>query len=87
MPTGESPTGLNVTLDTEHAEKLSQMAERSRVREATLAGFLLARAIDQADIDSRTMSEVLTGIRGALDRAQLGREQGRRGEAKPLEDA
>ena len=49
MPTGESPTGLNVTLDTEHAEKLSQMAERST-------------------------------------RAQLGREQGRRGEAKPLED-
>lgn len=77
---------MNVTLDPEHAEKLGRMAEQAYTQEGTLARSLLSRAIDEADIDARTMVELLNGIPGALERAKLGREQGRRGETIPLED-
>jgi hypothetical protein len=77
---------LNVTLDPEHAAKLSRMAEQAYTQEGTLARSLLARAIDEADLDGGTMVELLNGIPGALERAQLGREQGRRGETIPLEE-
>ena len=79
-------TRLNVTLDPEHAEKLRRMAEQAYTQEGTLARSLLSRAIDEADIDAGTMVELLNGIPGALERAKLGREQGRRGETIPLED-
>ena len=79
-------TRLNVTLDPEHAEKLRQMAERAYTQQGTLARSLLSRAIDEADLDAETMVELLNGIPGALERAKLGREQGRRGETTPLED-
>jgi hypothetical protein len=85
MP-GRAPTRLNVTLDPEHAEKLSRMAEQAYTQEGTLARSLLSRAIDEADIDADTMVELLNGIPGALERAKLGREQGRRGESIPLEE-
>jgi hypothetical protein len=42
---------LNVTLDEEHAMKLSRLAERTQMQEGTLARSLLSRAIDQADVD------------------------------------
>lgn len=77
---------LNVTLDPEHAEKLGRMAERAYAQEGTLARSLLSRAIDEADIDGRTMVDLLDGIPGALERARLGGEQGRRGETVPLEE-
>jgi len=77
---------LNVTLDPEHAVKLSRLAEQAYVQEGTLARSLLSRAIDEADLDGGTMVELLNGIPGALERAQLGREQGRRGETIPLDD-
>ncbi len=80
------PPRLNVTLDPEHAAKLSRMAEQSYVQEGTLARSLLARAIDEADIDAAGMVELLNGIPGALERAHLGRAQARRGETIPLED-
>jgi hypothetical protein len=86
MTRAPGSTRLNVTLDPEHAAKLSRMAEQAYTQEGTLARSLLARAIDEADIDSSTMVELLNGIPGALERAQLGREQGRRGETIPLED-
>jgi hypothetical protein len=82
----QSSVRLNVTLDPEHAEKLSRMAEQAYTHEGTLARSLLSRAIDEADIDAAGMVELLNGIPGALERAQLGREQGRRGESIPLED-
>ena len=81
-----STTRLNVTLDPEHAEKLRRMAEQAYTQEGTLARSLLSRAIDEADVHSGTMVELLNGIPGALERAKLGREQGRRGETIPLED-
>lgn len=86
MARGQGGNRLNVTLDAEHAEKLSRMAEQAYTHEGTLARSLLSRAIDEADLDARTMVELLNGIPGALERATLGREQGRRGETIPLED-
>lgn len=86
MPRARGSTRLNVTLDDEHAEKLMRMAEQAYTQEGTLARSLLARAIDEADVDGGTMVELLNGIPGALERARVGREQGRRGDTIPLED-
>ncbi len=77
---------LNVTLTPEHATKLSRLAEQAYTQEGTLARSLLSRAIDEADIDSRSMVELLNGIPGALERARLGREQARTGDTIPLAD-
>jgi hypothetical protein len=82
----EETTRINVTLDPEHSEKLSRMAELAYTQEGTLARSLLSRAIDEADIDGATMVELLNGIPGALERAELGRAQARHGETSPLED-
>jgi hypothetical protein len=76
---------INVTLDPEYAAKLARMAEQAYTQEGTLARSLLSRAIDEADIDGPGMVELLNGIPGALERAELGREQGRRGETIPLD--
>jgi hypothetical protein len=77
---------INVTLDPEHAAKLSRMAQQAYTQEGTLARSLLSRAIDEADLDGSGMAELLNGIPGALERARLGREQGRRGETLPLDE-
>ena len=57
-------TRLNVTLAPEHAAKLSRLAEQAYTQEGTLARSLLSRAIDEADVDSRGMVELLNGIPG-----------------------
>jgi hypothetical protein len=77
---------LNVTLDAEHAAKLRRLAEQAYTQEGTLARSLLSRAIDEVDVDARTMVELLNGIPGALERAELGREQGRSGQTIPLDE-
>lgn len=79
-------TRLNVTLTPEHAAKLSRLAEHAYTLEGTLARSLLSRAIDEADIDSRGMVELLNGIPGARERAELGREQARSGNTIALDD-
>ncbi len=61
---------LNITLDAEYAEKLAS---------------LLSTALDDADPDARSVTEVLDAIPGAWERAQLGREQGQRGDTQPLD--
>ncbi len=86
MPRARGSRRLNVTLDAEHAEKLLRMAEQAYTQEGTLARSLLARAIDEADLDGATMAELLNGVPGALERAQLGREQGRSRDTIPLEE-
>lgn len=73
-----------MTLDPEHAEKLRRLADQAYMPEGTLARSLLSRAIDEAEIDAASVVDLLNGIPGALERAQLGREQGRRGETVPL---
>ena len=77
---------INVLLDDEHALRLKRMAEQSHAAEGTLARSLLSRAIDDAEVDGRTMVEVLNGIPGAAERIQLAREQIARGEGIPLDE-
>ena len=82
----DSATRLNVTLDVEHAARLSRMAEQSYTAEGTLARSLLSRAIDDAEIDGRTMVEILNGIPGSATRAQRGRDELARGEGIPIDE-
>lgn len=77
---------LNITLDEEHASKLSRLAARVHVNEGTLARSLLSTAIDDADPDPDTVVAVLDGIDGARERAKLGREEARAGETVALDD-
>jgi hypothetical protein len=62
------------------------MAEQSHAAEGTLARSLLSRAIDDAEIDGRTMVEILNGIPGAKQRISAAREQIARGEGIPLDE-
>lgn len=77
---------LNVTLDEEYAAKLARLAERTHIQEGTLARSLLSRAIDEADVDADNVVQVLDGISGAFERAQLGREQARKKRTIPLDE-
>src|SRR6266511_3194400 len=70
-----APTRLNVTLDAERAAKLAMLAERTHTQEGTLARSLLSQAIDEVDVDARHIVELLDGIPGAFERAQLGLDQ------------
>jgi hypothetical protein len=77
---------LNVTLDSEHAERLARLAERMHVQEGTLARSLLSTAIEEADPDARTITALLDGIPGALEEARLGLQQAREGKTIPLNE-
>jgi len=77
---------LNVTLDDEHAEKLSRLASRMHVQPGTVARSLLSQALDEADPDARGVVELLDGIPGAYERAQLGLEQARSGQTVRLDE-
>jgi hypothetical protein len=77
---------LNITLDDEQAEKLARLAERMYVQPGTVARSLLSRALDDADPDARNIVELLEGIPGAYERAQLGLEQARAGKTVSLDD-
>ena len=77
---------LNITLDDEHAEKLARMAERMHVQPGTVARSLLSSALDEADPDARNVAELLDGIPGAYERAQLGLEQARAGQTVLLDE-
>jgi hypothetical protein len=79
-------TRLNVTLDGIRAAKLAQLAERTHTQEGTLARSLLSHAIDEVDADARHVVELLDGIPGAHERAQLGLEQARSNKTIPLND-
>lgn len=80
------PVRLNVTLDAERAAKLARLAERTHVQEGTLARSLLSTAIDETDVDARHVVELLDGIDGAYERAQMGLEQARAGRTRSLDD-
>ena len=75
-----------MVLDEEHAQRLKRIAEQSHAAEGTLARSPLSRAIDDAEIDGRTMVEVLDGIPAAAERIELAREQVARGKGIPLDD-
>jgi hypothetical protein len=77
---------LNITLDDEYATKLGRLAERAHVQEVMLARSLLSHAIDEADVDPDNVVQILEGISGSFDRAQLGVVQARSGDATRLDD-
>ena len=77
---------LNITLDDEQAEKLLRLAERVHVQPGTVARSLLSSALDEADPDARNVAELLDGIPGAYERAQLGIQQAKTGETVPLDE-
>ena len=77
---------LNITLDDVHAEKLARLAERTHVQPGTVARSLLSSALDEVDADARNVVELLDGIAGAHDRAQLGRAQAEAGETVSLDE-
>jgi hypothetical protein len=77
---------LSITLDDERAEKLARLAERMHVRPGTVARSLLSSALDDADPDARSLVELLDGLPGAYERAQLGRAQAKAGDTVPLDD-
>jgi hypothetical protein len=77
---------LNITLDDQQAEKLNRLAERMHVQPGTIARSLLANALDEADPDARNVVELLDGIPGAYERAQLGLQQAKAGQTVSLDD-
>jgi hypothetical protein len=77
---------LNITLDDQQAEKLLRLAERMHVQPGTIARSLLSNALDEADPDARNVVELLDGIPGAYERAQLGLQQAKAGETVSLDD-
>jgi hypothetical protein len=77
---------LNITLDDEQAEKLARLAERMHVQPGTIARSLLSSALDEADPDARNVVELLDGVSGAYERAQLGLRQAQAGRTVPLDE-
>ena len=75
-----------MTLPEEHAAKLARLAERTHVQPGTLAGSLLAQAIDDADLDAGQIVELLDGIPGAWDRIDRGIADARAGRTIPLDE-
>lgn len=82
----EESIRLNVTLPAEQGKKLSRIAERTHVREGTLASSLLSRAIEDADPDTETILELLDRIPGALERIESGIADARAGRTVPFID-
>ena len=77
---------LNITLDGEHAVKLTRLAARVHVNEGTLARSLLSSAIDDLDPDPENVAALLDGIDGAWERAQLGATQAAAGDTISLDE-
>jgi hypothetical protein len=82
----QTTSRLNVTLDPEHAARLTRLAERTHVQEGTLARSLLSIAIEEADPDPHNIAALLDGIPGAYEHAQLGLSQAREGRTVPLDE-
>jgi hypothetical protein len=78
---------LNLTLDDAHAAKLNALAERTHVQAGTLARSMLLTVLDQvSEPQAASLVQVLDGIEGAFQRAELGSRQLSEGETVPLEE-
>ncbi|HET8606768.1 MAG TPA: hypothetical protein VFL66_07025 [Gaiellaceae bacterium] len=77
---------VNVTLDDEHAERLSRLAERLHVQEGTVARSLLSQALEEVDPDARQIGDLLDRIPGARDRIAAGLADLRAGRTVPLDE-
>ena len=77
---------INVSLDDEHAARLSQLAERLHVQEGTVARSLLAQALEEADPDPRQIADLLERIPGARERLAAGLADLDAGRTIPLDE-
>lgn len=77
---------VNIVLDEERALKLRRLAERTHTNPGSLARSLLSSALDEADPDPRTVTDLLDHIGGAWDDAQAGSDEIRAGKGIPLSD-
>jgi predicted transcriptional regulator len=77
---------LNITLDDQYAAKLERLAGRMHLQPGTVARSLLSSALDDADPDAGNVADLLNGIPGAHQRAQLGIAQANTGETIPLDE-
>jgi hypothetical protein len=77
---------VNVTLDDEHAQKLAHLAAKAHLQEGTLARSLLSSALDQADPDPASITQILESIPGSWERVQQGLAEARRGDGTPLDE-
>jgi predicted transcriptional regulator len=75
---------VNVTLGREHGEKLARIAQRTHVREGTIASSLLSQAIEQADPDAKQIVALLDRIPGAWERIEAGVADARAGRTVPF---
>jgi predicted transcriptional regulator len=77
---------VNIVLDEERAVKLRRLAERTHTNPGTLARSLLSTALDEADPDPRTITDLLDRIPGAWEDAMTGLAEADAGKGIPLED-
>ena len=77
---------VNIVLDDTRALKLRRLAERTSTNPGTIARSLLSTALDEADPDPRTITDVLDGIDGAWEDALAGRAEVRSGMGISLDD-
>lgn len=57
-----------------------------QVKPSTIARSLLRVAIDRVDSHARNVGEMLDGLRGAYERAELGRRQAPDNDTVPLDE-
>ena len=77
---------VNIVLDEARAVKLRRLADRTHTSPGTLARSLLSTALDDADPDAKTITDVLDRIPGAWEDALAGSEELRAGKGIPLSE-
>jgi len=77
---------LNVSLDERRAAKLARLADRAHVPDGTLARSLLSAAIDDADPDVGSVTEILEGIPRLPERLAQAEAEGEAGEVIELRE-
>ena len=77
---------INVTLDDEHAARLTQLAERLHVQEGTVARSLLSQALEEVDPEPRHIADLLDRIPGARERIAEGLTDLDAGRTIPLDE-
>ena len=77
---------LNVSLDELRAAKLARLADRAHVADGTLARSLLSAAIDDADPDAATITQILEGIPGLVEGIKQAESEYRAGDFIELQD-
>ena len=81
-----APRRLNVSLDEQRSAKLTRLADRAHVADGTLARSLLSAAIDDADPDPESITDILEGIPGLRAKLERGEADLASGSVVELQD-